>query len=170
MKKVSILLFLALSITSFSQAYINKKCDDMTGKCIYYPSERIITHNSSNTEGVFLQVLITEKSNRLDIEHIICTNVNIGNCNENDNLILMFEDSTKINLRSWNEFNCEGKSYFSINGSNADKLASKKVIKLYFQNGRSYDSFTSPIDADQQNYFVDLMGDCRANKYQIVKE
>lgn len=167
MKKVSILLCLALSIESFSQVYINKKCDDMTEKCLYYPSERVVTNNSSNTQGVFLQPLITEKSGKLEVENIICTSVRIGNCNENDNLILMFEDSTKINLRSWNDFNCEGKSYFSINTSNREKLASKKVIKLYFQNGRSYDSFTSEIKEDQQEYFVKIIADCRENKVII---
>jgi hypothetical protein len=79
----------------------------------------------------------------------------------------MLSDSTKLSLVSWNKFNCEGNAWFTLKESDISRLGSNKIIKAYFQNGRSYDSFTQKIDGEDQNYFVKLIADCKENKFTV---
>ena len=139
----------------------------MTDKCTYFFSEKIIVANDEKTMGFAMRPLISEKNGNLSCGDILVKSVNIGNCNEKDKLILMFDDSTKISLVSWNKFNCEGDAWFSLKLSDIDKLASHKIIKAYFQNGRSYDSYTAAILAEDQDYFMIIMNDCKNNKFTL---
>ena len=84
----------------------------------------------------------------------MCKNVNIGSCDENDSLIILFEDDTKITLTAWNKFNCEGNAYFDFSESQLTELSTKKVNTIRFSNGRSYESLTVTLKEDQKDYFV----------------
>ena len=168
MKKVIVCLFMALPFLSTAQQCIIKDCDDMTDKCSYYPRFNMILANDDKTVGFTLDARIVEKEGQLSVADIMVLSVNIGNCNENDKLILMLSDSTKLSLVSWNKFNCEGNAWFSLRESDVNRLASNKIIKAYFQNGRSYDSFTKPITGEDQDYFVKLIADCRDNKFTVL--
>ena len=167
MKKIFISLLMALPLFSAAQQCIVKDCDDMTDKCTYYPRHNMILANEDKTVGFTLDARIVEKNGQLSVADIMVLSVNIGNCNENDKLILMLSDSTKLSLVSWNKFNCEGNAWFSLRESDVNRLASNKIIKAYFQNGRSYDSFTQKIDGEDQNYFVKLIADCKENKFTV---
>ena len=168
MKKVFIAIVMALPLLSFSQQCIVKDCDDMTDKCTYYPRHNMILANDEKTKGFTLDARIVEKAGQLSVADIMVLSVNIGSCNENDKLILMLSDSTKLSLTSWNKFNCEGNAWFSLRESDINRLGSNKIIKAYFQNGRSYDSFTKEITGEDQNYFVKLIADCRENKFTVL--
>lgn len=168
MKKVFIAMVMALPFLSFSQQCIVKDCDDMTDKCTYYPNQNMILANDAKTVGFTLDARIVEKAGQLSVADIMVLSVNIGTCNENDKLILMLSDSTKLSLTSWNKFNCEGNAWFSLKESDINRLASNKIIKAYFQNGRSYDSFTKEITGENQNFFVKLIADCRENKFTVL--
>jgi len=168
MKKVFIAMAMALPFLSFSQQCVVKDCDDMTDKCTYYPRHNMILANDEKTKGFTLDARIVEKAGQLSVADIMVLSVNIGSCNENDKLILMLSDSTKLSLTSWNKFNCEGNAWFSLRESDINRLGSNKIIKAYFQNGRSYDSFTKEITGEDQNYFVKLIADCRENKFTVL--
>jgi hypothetical protein len=168
MKKVFIAMAMALPFLSLSQQCIVKDCDDMTDKCTYYPRHNMILANDEKTKGFTLDARIVEKAGQLSVADIMVLSVNIGSCNENDKLILMLSDSTKLSLTSWNKFNCEGNAWFSLRESDINRLGSNKIIKAYFQNGRSYDSFTKEITGEDQNYFVKLIADCRENKFTVL--
>jgi hypothetical protein len=167
MKKVFISLLMALPLFSAAQQCIVKDCDDMTDKCTYYPRHNMIVTNETKTIGFTIDARIVEKNGQLSVADIMVLSVNIGNCNENDKLILMLSDSTKLSLVSWNKFNCEGNAWFTLKESDISRLGSNKIIKAYFQNGRSYDSFTQKIDGEDQNYFVKLIADCKENKFTV---
>ncbi len=167
MKKVFIAMAMALPFLSFSQHCIVKDCDEMTEICYYYPRHNIIFANDAKTQGFTMDARIVEDAGQLSIADIMITSVNIGNCNENDKFIIMFDDSTKLSLVSWNKFNCEGNAWFHLDSSDIAALASHKIIKVYFQNGRSYDSFTRPVKADDQAYFMTIIADCRENKFTV---
>ena len=167
MKKIFISLLMALPLFSAAQQCIVKDCDDMTDKCTYYPRHNMIVANETKTIGFTMDARIVEKNGQLSVADIMVLSVNIGNCNENDKLILMFEDSTKLSLTSWNKFNCEGNSWFTVREQEINKLASSKIIKAYFQNGRSYDSYSSTIGPDDQDYFIKIIADCRNNKFTV---
>jgi hypothetical protein len=168
MKKVFIAMTMALPFLSFSQQCIVKDCDDMTDKCTYYPRHNMILANDEKTKGFTLDARIVEKAGQLSVADIMVLSVNIGSCNENDKLILMLSDSTKLSLTSWNKFNCEGNAWFTLRESDINRLGSNKIIKAYFQNGRSYDSFTKEITGEDQNYFVKIIADCRENKFTVL--
>jgi hypothetical protein len=168
MKKVFIAMVMALPFLSFSQQCIVKDCDDMTDKCTYYPNQNMILANDAKTVGFTLDARIVEKAGQLSVADIMVLSVNIGTCNENDKLILMLSDSTKLSLTSWNKFNCEGNAWFTLRESDINRLGSNKIIKAYFQNGRSYDSFTKEITGENQNFFVKLIADCRENKFTVL--
>jgi len=167
MRKLFIAMATALPLLSFSQQCIVKDCDDMTDKCVYYPRHNMIVANAEKTVGFTLDVRIVENSGQISIADIMVKSVNIGNCNENDKLILMLDDSTKISLVSWNKFNCEGNAWFNVKESDVNKLGSHKILKAYFQNGRSYDSYSATITSDDQNYFIKIISDCRENKFTV---
>lgn len=165
MKKIIILLLVAIPFMSLSQEGIIKDCDDMTDKCIYYPRQKMAVANEEKTTGFTMTTLISNENGRLAVTDIMVQSVNIGNCNENDKLIIMLDDSTKISLNSWNKFNCEGNAWFSLKQSEIDRLGSHKMIKAYFQNGRSYESFSNAVLLEDQNYFLNIINDCRNNKF-----
>lgn len=167
MKKIFISLLMALPLFSAAQQCIVKDCDDMTDKCTYYPRHNMIVTNETKTIGFTMDARIVEKNGQLSMADIMVLSVNIGNCNENDKLILMFEDSTKLSLTSWNKFNCEGNAWFTLKESDVNRLASNKIIKAYFQNGRSYDSYSSTIGPEDQDYFVKIIADCKSNKVTV---
>jgi hypothetical protein len=167
MKKVFISFLMALPFLSVAQQCVVKDCDDMTDKCVYYPRHNMILANDNKTVGFTVDARIVDKAGQLSVADIMIKSVNIGNCNENDKLILMLSDSTKLSLVSWNKFNCEGNSWFNLKESDVNRLASNKIIKAYFQNGRSYDSFTKEIVVEDQDYFVKIIADCRENKFTV---
>jgi hypothetical protein len=167
MKKVFISLLMALPLFSAAQQCIVKDCDDMTDKCTYYPRHNMILANDNKTVGFTIDARIVDKAGQISVADIMIKSVNIGNCNENDKLILMLSDSTKLSLVSWNKFNCEGNSWFTLRESDVNRLASNKIIKAYFQNGRSYDSFTKEVAGEDQDYFVKIIADCRENKFTV---
>ena len=141
----------------------------MTDECTYYSSQNMVVANETKTIGFTMDVRIVEKNDKLSVADIMVLSVNIGNCNENDKLILMLSDSTKLSLVSWNKFNCEGNAWFNLKESDVNRLGSNKIIKAYFQNGRSYESYSSIIGSEDQDYFVKIIADCRENKF-IVKQ
>lgn len=167
MKKIFISLLMALPLFSAAQQCIVKDCDDMTDRCSYYPRHNMILANQEKTKGFTMDARIVEKNGQLSVADIMVLSVNIGSCNENDKLILMLSDSTKLSLVSWNDFNCEGDAWFSLKESDVNRLGSNKIIKAYFQNGRSYESFTQKVEGEDQDYFVKLIADCRENKFTV---
>jgi hypothetical protein len=167
MKKVFIIMAMALPFLSFSQQCIVKDCDDMTDKCSYYPRHNLIVASEDKKVGFTMDLRLVEKAGQLSVADLMVLSVNIGTCNENDKLILMLSDSTKLSLVSWNKFNCEGNAWFNMKESDVNRLASNKVIKAYFQNGRTYDSFTKEIEGEDQNYFIKIIADCKENKFTV---
>lgn len=165
MKKLLFISATFLSIASYSQPYIVKSCDDMTDKCIFYSSENVIIASEDRKTGFTVALQLSEKSGRIEASGIMCKVVNIGTCEENDKLILMLADSTKLSFVSWNKFNCEGNAWFNLKQSDVEKLASQKILKAYIQNGRTYDSFSGEIPVEDQEYFIKLIADCRQNKF-----
>jgi len=169
MKNLILIFFLSLaaSFNSYAQPEILKTCDEMTDKCYYIPSEKIVLINEVIKQGFNMAPRFEEKRGKLEMTDILCKVANIGACHENDKLIIMFSDGNKLTFISWNKFNCEGDAWFSVSESDIAKLASFKVTKAYIQNGRSYDSLTMEIPEVNGEYFIKLISDMRQG---IVKQ
>lgn len=158
MKKLFLHLVLLISISAFSQStnpFVIEHCiDKMTDKEYYFSQKKLICANSDKTKGFTITPNFKARGGAYENNGFLCKNVNIGNCDENDSLIILFEDDTKITLASWNKFNCEGTVYFSLTDGEINELSAKKVKSIRFSNGRSYETLTVALKEDQKDYFI----------------
>ena len=159
MKKIIIGLMLATTTTiSFSQndsVYVAKIVDDMEDKSYYVPSRKMICASDDKKTGFSLSAFLTYKKDEVSVNELKVKTVNIGSCNEKDELIILFEDDTKIKLMSWNAFNCKGDSWFFLSKSDRESLSKLKIKKIKVQNGRTFESFTKELTEDN-DYFIQL--------------
>lgn len=172
MKKIFISLsIIAASLMSNAQLHIIEDASDLGGKVYIYPSENLIVTNKEKNKGFTLSADFKRKGTEGDLHltGIIGQLVNIGTCCEKNELILMFEDSTKMTLVSWNKWNCEGNAFYSLDGEQAEILGSKKIIKSQMKNGYSYESYANNVSGIDQGYFVTLVADAKQNKVKLVK-
>jgi hypothetical protein len=158
MKKLLLNLVLLISLSAFSQTttpYVIEHCKDkMTDKEYYFAQRKLICANPEKTKGFTVTPNFKADKGGMKNGGFMCKNVNIGSCDENDSLIILFEDDTKITLTAWNKFNCEGNAYFDFSESQLKDLSTKKVNTIRFSNGRSYESLTITLKEDQRDYFV----------------
>lgn len=158
MKKLLLNLVMLISISAFSQTttpFVIEHCNDkMTDKEYYFPQRKLICANPEKTKGFTVTPNFRAEKGGMKNSGFMCKNVNIGSCDENDSLIILFEDDTKITLTSWNKFNCEGNAYFNFSESQLADLSTKKVNTIRFSNGRSYESLTVSLKEDQKDYFL----------------
>lgn len=130
--------------------YIKKKVDDMTDEVSYSPSVKGIMINEK-AKGILLYPFI-EKN--LEVNEIGCMIIGVGSCHENDELILMFSDSTKVKLTSWNKFNCEGNAWIKLSSEAKAKARALPIIKIMITNGHSFERFVKEVDKKDQDYFI----------------
>jgi hypothetical protein len=79
----------------------------------------------------------------------------IGNCHEDDYLIIMFEDGTKVRTDMWNKFDCEGDVYMDWDGELEKDLRTKPIKVVRLTNGRSFDSHEVVYTkVEDKNYFI----------------
>jgi hypothetical protein len=172
MKTIKTTIFaLMLAGSVFSQKdsiFLYKSVDDMSDDVTYYPSSSVVLSNSQKTKGIRISAFIDEKKGELSIGDISISMVNIGSCVEKNELIIMFEDSSKISLTSWNKFNCEGDAWFRLEDDEVAKLSSLKVKKIKITNGHSYDSYTSLMSSP--DYFRQLFYAAKTKKIKNVKK
>ncbi len=158
MKKLLLNLVLLVSLSAFSQTttpFIIEHCvDKMTDKEYYFAQRKLICANTEKTKGFTIIPNFKADKGQMVNNGFLCKNVNIGSCDENDSLIILFDDDTKITLNAWNKFNCEGNAYFDFNDSQLKDLSAKKVNTIRFSNGRSYESLTITLKEDQKDYFI----------------
>jgi hypothetical protein len=158
MKKLLLNFVLLISLSAFSQTttpFIIEHCKDkMTDKEYFFSQKKLICANPEKTKGFTITPSFRADDGAMINNGFICKNVNIGSCDEKDNLIILFEDDSKISLTSWNKFNCEGTVYFNLTDSDLKELSTKKMSSIRFSNGYSYESLTSVLKQDQKDFFI----------------
>lgn len=168
MKKTIISALALLSITAYSQTskpYVIEHCiDRMTDKEYYLPSKKLICSNLEKTKGFTINPNFKRVENNLQENGLILKNVNIGNCDENDQLIFLFDDDSKITLKSWNKFNCDGNAYFDLSNEDFNSLNSKLIKTIRFVNGFKNDTFTYNLKTIEKDFFVNVYSN------HIIKE
>lgn len=171
MKKILFLLTILYSINLYSQsdsAYFYKITDDMKEKVYYMPSYKFIIANEDKTKGFTISIHCI--NNSLTFGFLAVTTVNIGSCNEDNQLIILFDNGQKITLKSWNEFNCKGDSYFNVTKSQEQLLASYTIKKVMFENGFTFDSFTGEPDTGDKRYFIQLFYGIEHNLSKVLTQ
>ena len=168
MKKTILLFVMLTTLSAFSQISVPFKIehckDNMTDQEYYFAEKKMICSNDAKTKGFTITPNFKAKAGGFDNNGFICKNVNIGSCDENDTLIFLFDDSTKITLSMWNKFNCEGKVYVSFSADELELLKTKKVSAIRFSNGRTYDTLTYTMKETEKDYFIRVY-----TNFQIVE-
>jgi hypothetical protein len=79
----------------------------------------------------------------------------IGCVDTGAKLELTLVNGEKIEYRSWNDFNCDGLSYFYwFNNNSIEKLKTNKVKSLFFYSDG--ESIMAEIPQNQRDYFIQL--------------
>lgn len=167
------LLLSLLSISYYSQTdsiYIKKIIDSMDDKVYCQASRVMVCMNTENKRiGFYLFPIIDFEKEKASISGIAVCMKNIGSCVENNEITILFEDDSKIKIKSWNDFNCEGNAWFNITNDDLSKLSSLKIKKIKMQNGRTYDSYTHEIKEDS-DYFIQSFSAIKNNKFKVTKK
>lgn len=170
LKSNFVLIFCLFSIFSFSQkdsVYVVKETDVMTSKSYYYPSRVLVVSDESGKTGFKIDCYIKDDGGRLS--DLLVTMVNIGSCNENDELIILFENGEKITKTSWKKFNCKGEAYFTLDSNDIELLKSNKISKIRMTNGYSFQSFTGDVKSKDKRFFIQLLYGIE-NKLSVIKK
>lgn len=157
MKKTILTAVFALTIIlSYSQdsVYIIKDFDAMSEKTYIYPNKGMVVANDDKTKGFRLSPYITED---LQIGMLTAVIVGIGSCHENDEIIILLEDGSKITKKSWTKFNCKGDAYFNLTDKEIDKLRTTKLSKIRISNGYSHESFTADVSNADKDYLIRII-------------
>lgn len=79
----------------------------------------------------------------------------IGGCHEDDYLIIMFEDGSKVRTNMWNKFNCSGDVYMDWDKEIENDLRTKPIKIVRLTNGRSFDYHeVTYTKSEDKNYFI----------------
>lgn len=144
----------AMALSSFAQVKIEKSIDEMTDETSYYVSEKFFAANTELTKGCAIHMIIDVKNDVKTSDFMAIKMVGLESCNKNNTLIILFDNGEKINLTSWNKFNCKGNAYFTLSRANVDMLKINPISKVRITNGQSYKSYTSEIE--YKNYFIEF--------------
>jgi len=153
-KLITVLTLSVITMSSYAQLTIQEIKDDMTDKVTYLTSESLMCATPDLSLGFRIDPNITVVNDKKVVNNIIVLMVGLGSCNEKNQMIILFENGDKITLVSWNDFNCKGTSYFSLNKATTDKLKEHKIAKIRLTNGNTYKNYTSELE--YTNYFIEL--------------
>ena len=139
--------------TSKDSVYLVKETDEMSGRTYVYSNRAFIVADDDGKIGFRVGTYI---KNDLSFGMITVTMVGIGNCNENDEIIILFENGEKITKKSWKKFNCKGEAYFNMTEKEIKLLRTEPISKIRMTNGRTYDSYTGDVKEKDKRYFIQL--------------
>jgi hypothetical protein len=169
---ITTLMMCLMTMVSFGQTskdsvYVVKATDDMSGKTYVYGNRDFICANDDGGIGFRISTYINSKN--LSFSMITATMVGIGGCNENDEIIILFENGEKITKKSWKKFNCDGEAYFNMNEKDIQILRTQPLSKIRMTNGRTYDSYTGDVKLKDKRYFIQLFYALEAQNFQIAE-
>jgi len=169
MKNIFLGALLLLSTLVFSQDKLKilYQKDAMTDNEYVYISDNLLCSIDGKVGFSISPRFKIDKDKTIKYNGIVVKSNGVGSCMENDELIILFEDSTKLTLKSWNKFNCEGNSYFDFQKSSLKDI-NKKIKAIRLMNGRSYESFTYTLkNENEKNYFIYATDLLNGQKYEI---
>ena len=160
MKKTIISALALFTFSAYSQTtkpYLIEHCiDKMTDREYFLSTKNFVGANTQKTQGFVITPSFKSVNGNMVQNGFILKNIGIGNCDENDGLIFLFNDDTKLEITMWNKFNCESKAYFNLTESDLEMLKSKKVTAIRFNNGYTYNSLTYNLKKEEQGFFINV--------------
>ena len=156
MKKTILIIAIALGAINVQaqtdSAYVYYWEDTMEDKTYYMTSYDLVVANEDRSRGAKLTIHLTGDK----FGFLTAKLIGLGNCVEDNKIIILFEDGTKINLASWNDFNCDGNAYLNLTPEQLTKLTTLEVKTIRVTNGYNHNSVTSS-EITNPRYFIQLI-------------
>ena len=169
MKRIILILAIALGAINLQaqtdSAYVYYWEDTMEDKMYYTPSYDLVVANESKTKGSKISIHLKDGEFRFLTAELI----GLGNCVEDNTIIILFEDNTKITLTSWNDFNCNGAAYFKVDTNERNKLTTLEVKTIRVTNGYNHESITSS-DMSNNRYFIQLFYSINTKEFTHLQD
>ena len=141
---------------STGEYYVAKHVDDMTDKIYYYSSEKLLCQDMAKGVGFALNYQFDGKTdNTVKISGLSLKVIGLD-CLENTELLFLFDDNSKLSIKSWNKFNCKGDAWYELTSSQRKQLGSKSIKKVRVQNGQNYKSYTHELEGRDKNYLINM--------------
>ncbi|MCX6310524.1 MAG: hypothetical protein NT084_02700 [Bacteroidetes bacterium] len=160
-KSILFSIFLFMGLGAFAQkkdsVCVYRQVDDMSDKVYYFPSRKIVCVSDDKQQAFSVSIFINcDSDSNLYMNDFCVKMVGIGSCVENNEIIILFEDGTKIKATSWNDFNCDGDAWIKVSKDDINSLKTKRISKIKLTNGRTFDSYTGVIPPENADYFIQL--------------
>ncbi|MFT5964522.1 MAG: hypothetical protein ACI9L6_001262 [Flavobacterium sp.] len=171
MKKTLLIAFLFIGLHAFAQNSVKILYheDVMTDKEYIYTNESLLSLDGKKI-GFTVKPSFTIKKGVFGYSGIIVESLGIGTCLQKDDLTFLFEDNTKVTLKSYSKFNCKGISKFDLYGTELSKLT-KRIKAVRFLNGRSFESLTILLEKEKdKTFFIDVKRAIDKQAYEVVDE
>lgn len=169
MKKTVLISILFIGLNVFAQDNIKILYheDIMTDKEYIYTNESLLSLDGKR-KGFVVKPSFEIKKGVFTYSGIIVESVGIGTCLEKDDLTILFEDKTKITLKSWSKFNCKGISKFDLSGTELNRLT-KRIKAVRFQNGRNFEALTLLVEKEKdKTFFIDVKRAIDKQAYEVI--
>jgi hypothetical protein len=177
MKNKFLIIAFLITISAYAQTYTEKNLpdsliilaqkDEMSDKTYLLTSRKVVCSNQEKTKAFTLSAFI---ENGYTVKDLKVDMIGIGSCVEKNEMIILFDDDSKLTLKSWNGFNCKGNAWFTITKKEIDLLSTKKLKKVRLTNGRSYESYTGDIEEKDQDYYIRLFSMLQAKQSFTLKK
>ncbi len=151
----SVLLFAqtAANPKNKTKPYTIQICTDSATKKQTIKGSKPLICSKGGKKSFQIDISWKIKNNVINYNGLIVKSSNMGGCMEKDELLFLFSDNTKFSLKAWNEANCDGNSFFDLEGTENKKYAGKKLVSIRLQNGRTFETLAYQPSGDQINYF-----------------
>jgi hypothetical protein len=165
MKKLSLIIAsIFIGLTSYSQT-LTKIVDEMSDKVYWSDDGQIYIKDDA---GFRIECAWKYNSKEPVFDGIMAKVVGLGSCVENVEMIVLFDNSEKVTVTSWNKFNCEGNAWFSLKNNELELFKTVPITKIRFTNGRTYDSITGELD--MSDYFIKINKRAENGDFDLIRQ
>lgn len=151
MKKILFYVTLLIGFCGLSQnaeeivesKLVCKSVDEFTDEVSVRSVKSFILYEDGGdmkSEGLFAMLFLKEKEGKILPSTLYMKFLGIKGCvDEGSTLDVIFENGEKTQLVNWNDFDCEGKNYFSLQDKE-DLFKNNKIKAIKYTNKRNFDT------------------------------
>ena len=134
--------------------YVIKHVDEMTDKVLHYTNKKLV--HTAGKRGFSAGYNVKEnKAGNVAVTGLMVKAVGLK-CLENVKIYFLFEDGSKFNITSWNDFNCKNNAWFNLSQKHKNQLSAKTLRKIKIQNGYNSEFITYELSEEDKTYFVEM--------------
>lgn len=155
-----------LSLSGYSQEIV-KYVDEMKDRVIFSDKTGMVCYSETEKKGFNMAAGFKMNSSEPIFSGLMFTIIGLG-CLENVELIILFEDGSKLTKVSWNKFNCDDNAWFALLPRDIAMLSEKRISKIRVTNGFKYTTFTTEVAVP--DYFITIAQKAANNEYTTISE